>query len=149
MNKLTILFLLLAFNVSAQYRYNKYDALIATNAYIATNAVATLGDTVSVAAGTRVDIQFRFKLINNGTLAIGPTATNPVTLRISESMDGIRFTNAWTYSLYGNAMTNTEAWGVFTTNVNYAWIKIETITSGLTNAIVTNYAVLIGQNVGF
>lgn len=142
--KFSILILLACLTASAQYRFNLYTATIATNASIATNAVATYGQSFDVGAGTEATIQVAFKLNSTNVSA---TATNAWVTVWDTSMDGTRFTNRFTFSVYGNGTTNTEAWGTTNFTVEWPWLRFVNATN-LVGETVTNPSVKVGNKIG-
>lgn len=144
MKTLISIILFCAFSASAQYRFNVYRYSIATNATIATNVVATIGTAVDVGSGSEAVIQVAFKQSTNGFPA---NATNALVTVWDWSLDGTRFTNRFTFSVYGNNTTNIEAWATTNILTEMPWLRFVNATN-LTGATVTNYSVTVGNRIG-
>lgn len=139
---------LLTCAASAQYRYQTYSVGIATNAFIGTNTFTNFNTFFAVAGGTKVDLQLAFKQTHEGTNAIPATDTNGIDTGWRFSLDGTRSTNSFVFTVYGNALTNVEAWNLMTTNSDYAYLEFVGLTNRNILSRITNISVRIGQNIG-
>jgi len=133
---------------SAQYRYQTYSVGIATNAWIGTNSFTNFNTFFAVSGGTKVDLQVAIKQTHEGTNAIPATDTNGIDTGWRFSFDGTRSTNSFVFTVYGNAMTNVEAWNIMTTNNDYAYLEFVGMTNRNIMSRITNISVRIGQNIG-
>jgi len=144
MKTIIALLMFAALTAQAQYRFNIYRFTVATNASIATNAVATIGSSVDVGSGTEAIIQVAFKLNTNGMPA---NATNGLVTVWDSSLDGSRFTNRFTSTVYGNNTTNNEAWATTNILTEVPWLRLVNITNTV-GATVTNYSITVGNRIG-
>lgn len=141
---LTALMLFAACTASAQYRYNLYT--LATNTIPATYS-SNYAISAAVGTSTRADIQIAFTLLSsNHPTAMSATCSNPVTATFDTSIDGSKFTNAFSFSL--NAQSNAPVWHA--TNImvtNAAWLRLLSVTNA-NYAVVTNFTVKVGVKAG-
>jgi hypothetical protein len=126
---------------SAQYRFTIYSASVATNASIASSNHSTINQSFDVASATNAIIQLHFKLAN---LTNATPATNSIVTVWDASLDGSRFTNQFTYTLFGNNTTNTETWDYTNSALTLPWLRLRYITNN-TSGTLTNYGVKVGK----
>ena len=139
--KYLLAFLLCAQCAVAQYRYPLVTLTTASNT-VAANTLTTINSAADVGATTRADILFYYSLTTNDVAGL----TNPVTASFDTSIDGTKYTNAFSITLAANS--NTVVWmqtNVFVTNA--AWLRFTTITNGNAKPL-TNYVVRIGTKTG-
>ena len=136
----TITLALLTFTASAQYRFVIYPATIATNAAIAPSNYATINQTFDVASAPSAILQLAFKLT---ALTNSTPATNSIVTVWEQSLDGTRFTNRFSFSIYANNSTN-EVWDFTNSATSLPWLKLLWITNN-TSATLTNHSVKIGK----
>jgi hypothetical protein len=89
-------------------------------------------------------IQVAFKLSTNGFPA---NATNGLVTVWDSSLDGTRFTNRFTFTVYGNNTTTVESWAHTNFAVEVPWLRFVNATN-LVGATVTNYSVTVGNKIG-
>jgi hypothetical protein len=129
-------------SASAQYRYPVVTLTTASNT-VAANGSSTINSAADVGATTRADILFYFSLTTNNVAGL----TNPVVAQFDTSIDGSKYTNAFSISLRANS--NNVVW--MQTNVwvtNASWLRFVGITTNENALPVTNYVVKVGQKTG-
>ena len=139
--KYIIAFILCAFSASAQYRYALVTLTTASNT-VAANTQTTINSAADVGASSRADILFYFSLTTNNVAGL----TNPVTANFETSIDGSKYTNAFSITLAANSnnvvVMQTNVWVT-----NAAWLRFSTITNGNTKPL-TNYVIKVGNKIG-
>ena len=139
--KIILALLLTALTASAQYRFTIYSATIATNAAITSSNSAVYNQAFDVGSSTAAVIQVAFK---NTVLTNATPATNSIISVWEESLDGSRYTNQFTFTLYGNNTTNTESWAYTNSAVTLPWLRLVALTNN-TSARITNITVKVGK----
>jgi hypothetical protein len=139
--KYILAFILCAFSASAQYRYALVTLTTASNT-VAANTQTTINSAADVGASSRADILFYFSLTTNNVAGL----TNPVTANFETSIDGSKYTNAFSITLAANSnnvvVMQTNVWVT-----NAAWLRFSTITNGNTKPL-TNYVIKVGNKIG-
>jgi hypothetical protein len=139
--KYILAFMLCACSASAQYRYALVTLTTASNT-VAANTQTTINSAADVGASSRADILFYFSLTTNNVAGL----TNPVTANFETSIDGSKYTNAFSITLAANSnnvvVMQTNVWVT-----NAAWLRFSTITNGNTKPL-TNYVIKVGNKIG-